>query len=153
MEPLTVPGSLDSLEAIGEYVRGVAAAAQLDRREAYKLRLAIDEIATNIALYGYERAGIAGQIELRASTTPGALTIIIEDTAPPFDPTAQHAPDDLDAPLDQRKIGGLGIFLALKAVDRFTHEYSEGRNRNTLVIERPRQTDDRPAHKGSPSEV
>jgi serine/threonine-protein kinase RsbW len=153
MEPLTVPGSLDSLEAIGEYVRSVAAAAQLDRREAYKLRLAIDEIATNIVLYGYERAGITGRIELRASITPGALTIVIEDTAPPFDPTAQQAPEDLGAPLNQRKIGGLGIFLALKAVDRFTHAYSGGRNRNTLVVERARQTDERPAREGSPSEV
>lgn len=150
MEPLTVPGNLDSLEALGEYVRGATAAAQLDRRAAYKLRLAIDEIATNIVVHGYERAGIAGSITVRAIVTPAALTIVIEDTAPPFDPTAQEAPDDLGVPPEQRKIGGLGIFLALDGVDRFTHEYSGGRNRNTLVVERARQAGELHANEISP---
>jgi serine/threonine-protein kinase RsbW len=134
MEPLIVPGNLDSLPIIAKYVLDAAKAANLDNKRSYRLRLAVDEIVTNIVVYGYEEAGIEGNIAVRASVDDHALTIAIEDTARPFDPTARAAPDDLDAPLEQRSIGGLGIFLALNGVDDFRHESTERGNRNTLVI-------------------
>src|SRR5262249_45143777 len=96
MEPLIVPGNLDSLSIIGKYVLDAAKAANLDPKRSYRLRLAVDEIATNIVVYGYEGAGIEGSIAVRASIDDQALMIVIEDTAQPFDPTAQEEPYDLD---------------------------------------------------------
>src|SRR5207249_3471436 len=102
--------------------------------------LAVDEIATNIITYGYEPAGIEGDITVRADTDEQALTIIIEDNAKPFDPLQQMEPDDLDLPLEQRNIGGLGIYLAINGVDKFTYgtdirvSYApEPRARNSLI--------------------
>ncbi|MGA9380780.1 MAG: ATP-binding protein, partial [Phormidium sp.] len=54
MEQLTVPGTLDSLSKISDYVLSAASAAGLDKKASYKLRLAVDEIATNVIVYGYE---------------------------------------------------------------------------------------------------
>ena len=86
MEPLTVPGTLDALATIGKYVLAAAAVAGLDNKAAYRLRLAVDEIATNIIAYGYQPMGQDGVIDVRADIDEQTLTITLEDTAPAFDP-------------------------------------------------------------------
>jgi anti-sigma regulatory factor (Ser/Thr protein kinase) len=76
-------------------------------------------------------------IAVQATIDVRTLKITLEDTAHPFDPTQQDTPTDLDMPLDERNIGGLGIFLALNGIDDFTYERVDNRNRNTLVVYRP----------------
>jgi serine/threonine-protein kinase RsbW len=137
MEPLTVAGSLDSLSAIRAYVDRAAAEAGLDRRAAYRLRLAVDEIATNIVNYGYERANLSGDILVRATLDDAWLTVALEDSGVPYDPTAHATPSDLDAPLAERPIGGLGIFLTQIGVDDFRYEHRDGHNVNAFAMRRP----------------
>jgi anti-sigma regulatory factor (Ser/Thr protein kinase) len=136
MERLTVPGTIDSLERIGQYVTEVALAAGLDRKATYRLRLAIDELATNVITYGYQRSGLTGTIDLWTEIDDERLTLSIEDSAIPFDPTALPVPHNLGDPLEERKIGGLGIFLARRNVDEFRYERVDGRNRTILVVNR-----------------
>ena len=136
MKPLIVPGKLDSLSNVAKYVLDAAAAAGLDKKAAYRLRLAVDEITTNIITYGYEEAGIEGDITIQADIDDQTLTIALEDIAQPFDSLQHMEPEDLDLPLEQRHIGGLGIYLAINGVDRFTYERVHGRNRNTFIMYR-----------------
>jgi serine/threonine-protein kinase RsbW len=137
MEPLTVAGSLDSLSAIRAYVDRAAAEAGLDRRATYRLRLAVDEIATNIVNYGYERAHLRGDILVRATLDDAWLTVALEDSGLPYDPTAHAAPSNLDDPLEERPIGGLGIFLTQIGVDDFRYEHRDGHNVNAFAMRRP----------------
>ncbi len=137
MEDLTVPATLESLSPIGQYVIAAAQTAGLDRKASYRLRLAVDEIATNIITYGYAEAGLAGDVVVRAELAPESLTITLEDTARPFDPRGQDVPDQIDRPLEERPIGGLGVFLATLGVDEFRYEYVGQRNRNIFVVKRP----------------
>lgn len=134
MRKLSVPASLDSLEKIGTYVVRAAAEAGLDARGAYNLRLAVDEVATNIISYGYGEEG--GDMTLRGEISPASLTIVLEDRGIPFDPLAKEPPaeEDLARPLEERQIGGLGIYLVLKGVDSFRYEYAEGCNRNIFEM-------------------
>lgn len=127
---------MDSLNAIAEYVLATAAAADLDKKTAYKLRLAIDEIATNIIVYGYKEAACSGVLTLQADFDQQSLTISIEDTGIPYDPTQKLTPDDLDEPLEQRQIGGLGIYLAIQSVDKFIYERVGNLNRNVFIVHR-----------------
>jgi anti-sigma regulatory factor (Ser/Thr protein kinase) len=138
MNPLTLTADLGSLEAVRAYVTDAAAAAALPRAAANRLRLAVDEIATNIIIHGYGAAGLNGSIEVHTALDEGALTIILEDTAAPFDPTKVPPPSDLHLPPEQRKIGGLGVYLARKEVDEFRYEWAGGRNRNIFIMHRPR---------------
>lgn len=134
MEPINLPGNLASLEIIRDYVRGAADEAGLDRKRSYRLRLAVDEIATNIITHGYDEAGYDGDIDVRADISDQELTIVLEDTAIPYDPHASDNPDDLDAPLEDRDIGGLGVFLAIQYVDEFRYERIADRNRHTFIM-------------------
>ena len=139
MEPLTVSGKLESLGAIAQYVMSAAKEAGLEKKAAYKLRLAIDEVTTNIITHGYEEADLEGDIYLAAKIDKQALTISVEDTAIAYDPTEKKAVEQelLNAPLEEKPIGGLGVFLALDGVDNFLYERSGDRNRNIFVVNRP----------------
>jgi serine/threonine-protein kinase RsbW len=136
MKRSTVPATLDSLGAIAEFVLAAAASAGLDRRASYRLRLAVDEIATNIIVHGYAKACIQGALELFADVHDRTLTFVIEDTGAAFDPRQASVPET-DLPLEQRPIGGLGVYLAIRSVDEFLYERIGDRNRTICKMHRP----------------
>lgn len=116
-----------------------SAAAGLPKRASYNLRLAVDEIATNIINYGYNESGLTGEIAIRATIDDKNLTITLEDTAVPYDPTKRDLPDvdDFDdVPLEKRPMGGWGVYLAFEGVDQFLYEHVDNRNRNTFIVHR-----------------
>ncbi|MBW4578367.1 MAG: ATP-binding protein [Tildeniella nuda ZEHNDER 1965/U140] len=138
MQSLTVPGTLDSLSAIADFIKTAAATAGLDKKASYRLRLAVDEIATNVIVHGYEEAGLEGVLDLTFDVDEKALTFGIEDTGAAYDPHQHLLPEEdaLKLPLEQRQVGGLGIYLALQGVDKFIYERDGDRNRNTFVMNR-----------------
>ena len=142
MDPIVLPGELESLSVIGRYVVDAATAAGLDRADAYRLRLAVDEVATNVVVHGYQEANETGSVVVAALIDDRTLTIAVEDTARPFDPTAMTLPDEeeLDLPLEEREMGGLGVMLAREGVDDFRYERVDGRNRTMIVVNRPETT-------------
>lgn len=133
---LCVPGVLDSLENISHYVQQVAARAGLGKKAAYGLRLAVDEIATNIITHGYLEAGRMGEVCLQASADGQAVTMVLEDRGVPFDPSGCERQEQarVQEPLEGRPIGGLGLLLAIDGVDRFRYERAGGLNRNILTV-------------------
>jgi anti-sigma regulatory factor (Ser/Thr protein kinase) len=136
METLTVSGTLDSLGAIAKYVKTATESAGLDKKASYKLRLAVDEIATNIIIHGYEEAGLEGNIDISGTLQESALTICLEDTGSRYDPhdkvTVQA--EELNKPLSERAIGGLGVYLAIQGVDKYYYERVGDKNRNIFVV-------------------
>jgi serine/threonine-protein kinase RsbW len=134
METLRLPATLESLKPIRDYVTLAANTAGLGKTRAYGLALAVDEIATNIITHGYEEAGRTGDIIIHAQVTKGMVEITMEDTGIPFDPWSHANPESLNVPLEERGMGGLGIFLAQKNVDEFRYDYVDGHNHNTFVI-------------------
>lgn len=137
MERLTVPGTLDSLSDIRKYVTAAAAAAGLDKKATYRLNLAIDEIATNIITHGYDEAGREGTLDLWAEIDEKTLVISLEDTGAIYNPHHSDVDLDLALPLEQRQIGGLGVYLTIQSVDRFLYERVGDRNRHTFGMRRP----------------
>ncbi|MDY7013962.1 MAG: ATP-binding protein [Cyanobacteriota bacterium] len=150
MEPLIVSGTLDELGTIAKYILAVAGAAGLEKTASYDLRLAVDEIVTNIIIHGYGEAHRTGDIKIQAELSEQTLEIAIEDTGIPYDPTQAPPPSDLHLPLERRQAGGLGVYLALQGVERLTYERAGDRNRNILVVNRqgycqhPRTKDEKP---------
>jgi serine/threonine-protein kinase RsbW len=137
VDPLVVPGTLDALDPIAQYVLAAAKQAGLDQKASYRLRLAVDELATNMVVHGYQESNLAGDLTVGASLDGRALRITLEDVAPPFDPRTRLDPDHIDKPLEERPIGGLGIFLVMRSVDEFHYEYVDKRNRYVLTMKRP----------------
>jgi sigma-B regulation protein RsbU (phosphoserine phosphatase) len=105
---------------------GVSAEASDD------LRLALEETLANVARHGYEDAG-SGEIEVRVGLAGERVRLEVRDRARPFNPL-EAAPPDLEPPLDERPIGGLGVHLLRRLMDRVDYTREEGENR--LVLER-----------------
>ena len=137
MDALTLPGTLDSLSKIRDYVHEMGEKAGLDRKTLYRLKLAVDEIATNIVTYGYEAAGLEGDIVILSNLQPSSLTIQLEDTSQECNPYEIEEPEHLKKPINERPIGGLGVFLAVRGVDEFRYERVNGRNLHTFMVKIP----------------
>lgn len=137
LEPMTVPGRPEAVSQLMDYVAWAAAASGLDEPATYRLCLAVDEIATNIVNYAYDRGHITGDLTISADDTPDGLVIHLHDTGTPFDPREAPEPEDLDRPLEERKEGGLGIYLALWGVDEFRYERDGPTNRSSFIVRRP----------------
>ncbi len=135
-DKLVLPANLNSLGTIRKFALEAAADAGMDENASYNLQLAVDEIATNVIVHGYQEANLTGEIRLYRERTDKRLRIIIEDTGVPFDPRTLKLPDEeeLSRPLEERSVGGLGIYLAFKGVDRFDYERAGNRNRNIFEV-------------------
>ncbi|WP_328806529.1 ATP-binding protein [Streptacidiphilus fuscans] len=132
MSTLSIAASLDSLDQVAEFVVRLAERAGLPDDACYRLRLAADELATNIVMHGYR--GAEGRMAVAGEIGGGRVQVRFEDDAPAFNPRDGMRTPDLKAPLAERGIGGLGVFLALTAVDSFGYERVSGRNVSTLVM-------------------
>lgn len=102
----------------------------LPARSVTRLHVAIEEHLTNIISYGYQ-PGQKGTINVRFAVEPSNLTVEIEDDGRPFN-LAQAPEVDTSLPLDERPLGGLGIHMIRKSVDRLEYRRSNGRNMLTL---------------------
>ena len=99
---------------------------------AKTLNLALEEWVANVISYAYPK-GMRGHVEVTADVTADVLTLVIKDHGYAFDPT-QHAEVDIDAELDERSIGGLGIHLMRSIMDNINYERtSDGYNRLVLT--------------------
>jgi len=136
METRSMPAVLESLVEIRRFVKEAANRARIEDSRAYQLQLAVDEIATNVILYGYKDAGEGAVISISSEANGDGLVITLKDQSPPFDPRAMEMPEatDLAKPLEERKIGGLGIFLAIQGVDRFEYRHKDGYNLNIFEV-------------------
>ncbi|HET9799672.1 MAG TPA: ATP-binding protein [Gemmatimonadaceae bacterium] len=121
-------------ERLGEllaFIDGACARAGVPRDLALDVRLAAEEVVTNVIEHGY--AGAGGPITIGVRREPRRVVIVVEDRAPPFDPATVPAVDPA-VPLDHRQIGGLGWHLATRVMDEVRHELVHPRgNRLTLV--------------------
>jgi anti-sigma regulatory factor (Ser/Thr protein kinase) len=103
----------------------------LTDEEVMAINLVLDEVVTNVIDYAFE--GFAGQPEIRLTMTleGDQLTIRVEDNGRAFDPL-QAAPPDLDLPLEDRPVGGLGIHIVRSVMNTVEYDRRGGRNLLTM---------------------
>ena len=121
---------LDDLEEIREFVGASAQALGLAPIGVEEMQLCVDEAATNIVQYGY--ANRQGGLSIEVSRQNDQLVIRIMDDAVPFDPGSVAQPD-LDIPLHDRPIGGMGVHLIRTLTDSWSHSFRPGGG-NELVL-------------------
>ena len=100
--------------------------------ERARLLVILEELFTNVVAHGYEGEFEAESVAVALDRRRGRLTINFVDDGPPFDPLAHSAPD-LDAPAEQRPIGGLGIAIVRALVDQARYCRQGQRNHLHLV--------------------
>jgi len=95
------------------------------------VNVALDEALSNVIAHGYDGQA-AGEIIISLSYEADELRVEIEDDGRAFDPL-QAPPPDLDASLQDRKVGGLGVHLMRSLMDQVSYQRIDGRNRLRMV--------------------
>ncbi len=103
---------------------------QIREERIMKLQLALEEVLVNVINYAYP-ADVVGDISLTAELFHDSLIFTLRDGGTPFDPT-QIAEPDVDAPLEERPIGGLGIHLVRHIMESISYSYTAGSNILTM---------------------
>jgi anti-sigma regulatory factor (Ser/Thr protein kinase) len=127
------------LALIRDFVAQVGEGLGLDEQMIYELQLAVDEACSNVIKHGY--GGRGGEIEVAIEPTEDGIKVMVRDWGSSFDPDAVPTPD-VTAPLENRKLGGLGLFLMRKTMDdvRFEFDRQQG---NTLTMMKRRRKEER----------
>lgn len=103
-----------------------------DEAMRFKLQLSIEEAVENVVRYAYE--GGIGWLEVGTNLDHDSLILTVElrDAGVPFNPLEVPDPD-VTLPAEDRKIGGLGIYLCKKMMDTLNYKYEEGNNVLTMT--------------------
>ncbi len=121
---------IENLPQIAGWLEETLAGAGVSEKDQFEIGLAVDEACSNIILHGYMQR--SGTIGIESCILDNELTVIISDTGMPFNPL-EVTPPVLDADVDHRKIGGLGVHLIRSVTDALFYEYRDGKNILTLV--------------------
>lgn len=95
----------------------------------FKMNLVLEELGVNIVNY----SGATGDIEISLASDGERVTVEISDDGRPFNPLTDLDPPDVDAPLGERPIGGLGFHLVRTLMDELHYSRQDGKNRLAMT--------------------
>jgi anti-sigma regulatory factor (Ser/Thr protein kinase) len=117
---LEVENKIENLPVIGEFVETTLEKFGADMATVSRVQLVIDEASTNVINYAYP--GQTGKLRLILELVGDELNVSLIDWGVPFDPNSVPEPD-INSDLEDRKIGGLGIFFMRKMMDHVVYTY------------------------------
>lgn len=129
---MVLRSELSELGRLAAAVEDFIARNHLPPDLAFRFTLSLDELVTNIVSHGRGSSG-GHEIRVRLESDGRELRAEVEDDADSFDPVADAPPPDLGGDLESRRVGGLGIFLVGKMMDRVSHRREGGRNLTLLA--------------------
>ena len=127
---ITEQAVFENVNKILDNVVGTARNENFDQEKLLNIRLAIEEILVNICEYAYPDA--PGAMDITCIKDVNHFVIEIKDSGIPFNPLDIEKPDLL-VPLEDRKIGGMGILLVRNIADDIKYERIKNQNVLTLV--------------------
>lgn len=127
---LIIKNELTELEKVAQWIDQLGGKAQLPPKTLFELNLALDELVTNIIKYAYED-NERHEITVTCDLDKGMLQFAVIDDGKIFDPLSLPDPD-IDAPLEEREAGGLGIYFIRQLMDEVKYERADQLNILTL---------------------
>lgn len=131
MKELTLPASRTKIPEIIEFVNRELERMDCGTKTRAQIDIAIDELYSNIAKYGFDDDGGEVTVAMETQREPRIVSITFTDGGRPFNPLERSDPDTTLSARD-RKIGGLGIYMVKKSMDDVRYEYREGKNILTI---------------------
>ena len=127
MEELIVKAKDEYLDTVISFVEGQLESWECSMKVMTQVNVAVEEVFVNISHYAYVPGEGDVTIRLEFDEKERGLTITFIDSGMPFDPLAKPDPD-ITLSAEERKIGGLGIYMVKKSMDDVYYEYTDGKN-------------------------
>lgn len=131
MAKLILPAKMQSFESMMQFIEDGAKSQGFDVKDVNQIKIAAEEALVNVINYAYHDEG--GEVEINCDTKEGkGLVIEVIDRGAPFDPTSIPEPD-INAPIEDRRIGGLGVYMMQQLMDEVSYRRDGDRNILTLA--------------------
>jgi anti-sigma regulatory factor (Ser/Thr protein kinase) len=118
---------------VNNLIDNACEAWKIDRAHGHKINLALEEIVSNIINYGFTNDA-EHKIMISIKLIGDIVRTTITDDGEEFNPLEKEDPDSLDKPVEEREIGGLGIYFVKQFMDRVEYRRQDGEN--ILIIEK-----------------
>ena len=128
---LFMHNNIRQVSRIQDWLEAISPELGIDEMLIPGINLALEEAVTNVINYAYPK-GTYGSIELDASLEGNELKFILSDSGKEFDPTLRPEAD-INAGVEDRPIGGLGVHLVRQIMDSVSYERKEGMNILTMT--------------------
>ena len=128
-----LPNDIGKLMQLAAEIRQLKEYEDLSPKTQYVLDLALEEMATNIIKYGYDEPGTR-PIEISVGFDQKDLRLVLSDDGHEFNPLEAQAP--AEAGIEERDIGGMGIYLTRNLVRSMEYERKENRNVLSICIDK-----------------
>ena len=131
MKSITEEAKIENIAVITDFVNSILEAIGCSAKVQMEIDIAIDEIFGNIAYYAYGEKTGSVTVRIEALQEENGVQLMFLDSGVPYDPLTRQDPD-ISAEIEERKEGGLGIFLVRKTMDDMKYEYKDGQNCLTI---------------------
>lgn len=127
---LIVDATMENLDRVIGFVEGMLEEAMCPVKICMQISVSLEEIYVNVVNYAYgDKVGMCEiEAELLEEDDSREISIVIIDSGKEFNPLAKEDPD-ITLSAEERKIGGLGIYMVKKSMDEVVYEYTSGQNR------------------------
>ncbi len=137
---LSLANDLEEIAVVGARIDEFCESHDIPPQVAYAVNVSVDELLNNTISYGYADDE-PHTIELSLRLDAGAVVVRIVDDGQEFESSGVPAPDT-EAALEDRPLGGLGLFIVHQMMDSVEFRREDGRNIVTLVKNTETKTDD-----------
>lgn len=127
MIELTVAATVENIGTVTDFVNEQLEALDCPMKAQMQIDIAIDELFGNISHYAYHPEVGNATVRVEVTEEPLAVMVTFIDGGMPYDPLTTADPD-ITLSAEERRIGGLGIYMVKKAMDEITYEYKDGKN-------------------------
>ena len=125
-ETLNLNNKVSEITKLNAFVKSATTALNMETGLANQIKLAVEEAVTNIIDYAYQN-GTEGNISVTIEADESRIRFIITDSGAEFDPTSVSKADTTLS-VEERPIGGLGVFLVRNLMDSINYERVDGKN-------------------------
>ena len=127
MKELTIKATVENIDVVTDFVNEQLESFDCPMKAQMQIDIAIDELFGNIAHYAYNPEVGDATVRVEVNQQPLAVIITFIDKGVPYDPLKKADPDTTLA-VEDRDIGGLGIYMVKKSMDEISYEYKDGQN-------------------------
>ena len=128
MKEITVDAMIENMNTVTAFVDDFLDQIACPMKSRIQINIVIDEIFGNICHYAYKDSVGAVTVRVESGNTPKAVFLTFIDNGIPYNPLDTEDPD-ITLSSEERKIGGLGIYLVKKNMDEMKYEYVNQQNR------------------------
>jgi len=128
---ITLTNDMAETERLASFIEAFAARQGIGAEDTARLQVILEELLTNVVKYGYDPDSGRGTIDVSLARDGERLAIEFSDDGRAFDPLT-HAAPDLQKPVEERAVGGLGLHLIRAMTDEAHYRREAGRNHLSL---------------------